>query len=132
LFDDPFVTFDDARAGRALKMLKDMAHEFQVIFMTHSDRYDSVADNVVVLPEPVERDEPDPVTAAAAGEALSMWSSTTLESPAAASPVASLANGNGHSNGNGNGNGNSGTAAVAPTTTPAPATPVAPLWPEER
>jgi len=121
LFDDPFVTFDDARAERALKMLKDMAREFQVIFMTHSDRYDAVADNVVVLPQPMERDEPEPVAAAAAGESLSMWSSTTL--PAA--PVDPAANGNGHSNGNGR------PAPVAPTTTPAPATPVAPLWPEE-
>ena len=50
IFDDPFVTFDADRAERAVKMLKELAREFQIIFMTSSDRYDAVADNVVVLP----------------------------------------------------------------------------------
>jgi hypothetical protein len=112
LFDDPFVTFDDARAQRALKMLKDTASEYQVIFMTHSDRYDAVADNVVVLPEPGERDEPEPIDAASAAEAISMWATTPL--PTDAEPAAKP-NGNGH---------------ARPSANP-PATPVAPLWPEE-
>ena len=116
LFDDPFVTFDAERAERALKMLKELATDFQIIFITCSDRYDAVADNVVVLPAPLERDEPDPVDAAPTGEAISMWSTSSL--PAASAPHA--ANGSGPA---ANGNGR---AAANP-----PATPVAPLWPDE-
>ena len=117
IFDDPFVTFDAERAERALKMLKELAHDFQVIYLTCSDRYDMVADNVVVLPEPTEKDEPDPVTPTDAGEAMPMWPSATL---ADAVPV--TANGNGKP-----------AEAGAPATTPAEAAPpVAPLWPEER
>jgi len=117
IFDDPFVTFDAERAERALKMLKELAHDFQVIYLTCSDRYDTVADNVIVLPEPTDKDEPEPVTPADAGEAMPMWSSATL---ADAAPV--QANGNGKP-----------AVAGAPATTPAEAAPpVAPLWPEER
>jgi len=133
LFDDPFVTFDAQRAERALKMLKEIAREFQVIFMTASERYDAIADNVIVLAEPLEKDEPEPVTVPAGGEPIAMWSSTTLAVPAAAAPaaeptadaptptVAAIGNGNGHSPTNGSGR---------PTANP-PATPVGPLWPEE-
>jgi recombinational DNA repair ATPase RecF len=120
LFDDPFVTFDDERARRALKMLKELAPEFQVIFLTHSDRYDADADNVVVLPAPVERDKPEPIGAASSGEAISMWADSIA--PANGS---SNANSNGHSNGNGK------LAAQPATNAPSPAEPVAPLWPEE-
>ena len=49
VFDDPFVTLDDARAGRALALLKSLAADFQVIYLTTSDRYDGVADAVVEL-----------------------------------------------------------------------------------
>ncbi len=49
IFDDPFVTFDDERAVRALDLLHDLAHDFQVIYLTTSDRYDAVADAVVAL-----------------------------------------------------------------------------------
>ena len=137
LFDDPFVTFDADRAERSLKMLKELARDFQVIYLTCSDRYDSVADNVVVLPAPTDRDEPETVApATTGGEAISMWSSTTLAGSTAATPTAPGAgasspkagasppkagDGNGHANGNG------GRPSAAP-----PATPVAPLWPEER
>ena len=96
-------------------MLKELATEFQVIFITCSERYDEVADNVVVLPAPTARDEPEPVDAAPTGEAISVWSTSTL--PNSAAPV--VANGNGHANGSGR-----------PTASP-PAPPVAPLWPEE-
>lgn len=120
VFDDPFVTFDAERAERALKMLKELATEFQVIFMTTSDRYDTVADNVVVLPAPIERDDPQPAIAPASGEAIDMW---------ADSPVPDAAPANGNGNGHGNGR---PTAPVASTTITPPATPVAPLWPEER
>ena len=121
LFDDPFLTFDAARAERALTLLKDLAGEFQVIYMTTSDRYDAAADNVIVLDQPTERDEPDPVTPTAEhAEAISMWAGTALPPEPSAQPV-TAANGNGH--------------RKSPPATPAaaaPAAPVAPLWPEER
>ena len=41
VFDDPFVTLDDARAARALELLKSIAADFQVIYLTTSDRYDA-------------------------------------------------------------------------------------------
>ena len=43
IFDDPFVTFDDQRAKRALELLKRMAADHQVIYLTCSSRYDRVA-----------------------------------------------------------------------------------------
>ena len=54
VFDDPFVTFDDARAARAIELLKSLTRDFQVVFLTTSDRYDSVADKVVELAAPAE------------------------------------------------------------------------------
>ena len=56
IFDDPFVTLDDARAARALTLLKGIASDFQVIYMTTSSRYDEAADAVVVLEGPVSVD----------------------------------------------------------------------------
>ncbi len=57
ILDDPFVTLDDARAARALDLLRDVANDFQVIYLTTSDRYDSVADAVVPLAGPTEVDD---------------------------------------------------------------------------
>lgn len=57
LMDDPFVSLDDDRAQRALGLLKSIATDFQVIYMTTSDRYDSAADAVVELPGPTARDD---------------------------------------------------------------------------
>ncbi len=57
IFDDPFVTFDETRAGRAIAMLRDLAADFQVIYLTTSDRYDHAADRVVELPGPTAGDE---------------------------------------------------------------------------
>jgi DNA repair exonuclease SbcCD ATPase subunit len=57
VFDDPFVTFDDERAVRALGLLHDLARDFQVIYLTCSNRYDAVADAVVKLPAPMGVDE---------------------------------------------------------------------------
>ena len=57
LMDDPFVTLDDTRAMRALQLLKSVATDFQVIYMTTSDRYDSAADSVVELPGPTAIDD---------------------------------------------------------------------------
>ncbi len=49
VMDDPFVTLDDDRAKRALELLKDISTDFQVIYLTTSDRYDAAADKVQVL-----------------------------------------------------------------------------------
>jgi DNA repair exonuclease SbcCD ATPase subunit len=57
ILDDPFVTLDDARATRALELLSDVASDFQVIYLTTSDRYDSSADAVVPRAGPTEVDD---------------------------------------------------------------------------
>ncbi len=56
VFDDPFITLDDARAARALELLKAIATDFQVIYLTTSDRYDAAADAVVELLGPTVAD----------------------------------------------------------------------------
>lgn len=71
VLDDPFVTLDDARATRALELLHDISADFQVIYLTTSDRYDATADAVAELapataltpddiPEDAEADEEAP------------------------------------------------------------------------
>jgi uncharacterized protein YhaN len=70
VFDDPFVTFDDERASRAIALLRDLAGDFQVVYLTTSTRYDAAADRVVELPGPTAADagaEDEPEAAAAAG-----------------------------------------------------------------
>ena len=57
VFDDPFVTLDDQRATRALALLKRVAGDFQIIYLTTSDRYDAAADAVVELPGPTAVDD---------------------------------------------------------------------------
>jgi DNA repair exonuclease SbcCD ATPase subunit len=57
VFDDPFVTLDDERAGRALALLKRIADDFQIIYLTTSDRYDGAAHAVVELPGPATVDD---------------------------------------------------------------------------
>lgn len=57
VFDDPFVTLDDDRAARAVDLLRGIARDFQVIYLTTSDRYDRAADAVRVLEGPDARDE---------------------------------------------------------------------------
>ncbi|HTK44770.1 MAG TPA: AAA family ATPase [Patescibacteria group bacterium] len=52
VLDDPFVTLDDERAKRALDLLRDVSADFQVIYLTTSDRYDDSADAVQVLEGP--------------------------------------------------------------------------------
>ena len=64
ILDDPFVTLDDERAPRALELLRELAADFQVIYLTTSDRYDHLADRVVQLAGPTAADvgpEPDGV-----------------------------------------------------------------------
>jgi energy-coupling factor transporter ATP-binding protein EcfA2 len=71
VFDDPFVTLDDDRARRALELLREIAKDFQVIYLTTSDRYHASADAVVALAGPTDVDdgptEPATTTAAGAG-----------------------------------------------------------------
>jgi DNA repair exonuclease SbcCD ATPase subunit len=57
VLDDPFVTLDDDRAMRALALLKRVADDFQIIYLTTSDRYDAAADTVVELPGPTTVDD---------------------------------------------------------------------------
>jgi DNA repair exonuclease SbcCD ATPase subunit len=57
ILDDPFVTLDDTRARRSLELLRDVARDFQVIYLTTSDRYDVAADAVVPLAGPTELDD---------------------------------------------------------------------------
>jgi DNA repair exonuclease SbcCD ATPase subunit len=61
VLDDPFVTFDDARASRAALLLRELSSDFQVIYLACTNRYDGLADAIVELPGPSE------VEAAAAG-----------------------------------------------------------------
>src|SRR5262249_22830287 len=49
VLDDPFVPIDDQRAKRALALLHGISTDFQVIYLTTSDRYDKTADAVVKL-----------------------------------------------------------------------------------
>jgi DNA repair exonuclease SbcCD ATPase subunit len=56
VLDDPLVTLDDDRAQRALALLREIAGDFQVIYLTTSERYDSLADKVVVLDGPTAVD----------------------------------------------------------------------------
>jgi DNA repair exonuclease SbcCD ATPase subunit len=69
ILDDPFVTFDDVRATRALELLRDIARDFQVIYLTTSDRYDTAADAVVPLTGPTELDDLAGVGAGSKGAA---------------------------------------------------------------
>jgi uncharacterized protein YhaN len=57
VLDDPFVTLDDERASRALALLREVASDFQVIYLTTSDRYDAQADKVVELAGPTAADD---------------------------------------------------------------------------
>jgi hypothetical protein len=119
VFDDPFITFDDERAQRAISLLKDIAREHQVIYLTTSDRYDSQADNVVVLAAPAERDEPEPVEPPSGPvETISMWSTAAVPEGATREPRSSRGN----------------VTAAGRGATKAPPSSVAepaPLWPSE-
>ncbi len=76
VFDDPFLTFDDARARRAVQLLKRLAQDHQVLYLTCSDRYDSAADAVFQLPAPAAADaalpaaEPAPVRSRVAARSV--------------------------------------------------------------
>jgi len=76
IFDDPFVSFDDERARHALDLLKTLAADHQVIYLTCSNRYDAQADKVITLPGPAMKDTSadgatdDAGGASSAGEAV--------------------------------------------------------------
>lgn len=76
ILDDPFVTFDDTRASRAAILLRELSTDFQVIYLTCSNRYDGLADRVITLAGPAET---EPTTAV---------EPTELAEPAADEPVA--------------------------------------------
>ncbi len=84
VFDDPFVTLDDARAARALGLLKSVASDFQVIYLTTSARYDEAADAVVVLDGPTSVDSGAPLTgdAATAGAPSAVAGAPSLDGSA--------------------------------------------------
>ena len=52
ILDDPLVSLDDERAERALAVLREVASDYQVIYLTTSERYDGTADRVIVLEGP--------------------------------------------------------------------------------
>ncbi|HEY8869391.1 MAG TPA: AAA family ATPase [Candidatus Limnocylindrales bacterium] len=64
IFDDPFVTLDDDRAARALTILREISKDFQVIYLTCSNRYDGAADSVRELDGPTVVDRGEPATVA--------------------------------------------------------------------
>ena len=68
IFDDPFITLDDERAKRALELLREISRDFQVIYLTTSDRYHEAADAVVELAGPTDVDDApiEPLTAGVA------------------------------------------------------------------
>jgi DNA repair exonuclease SbcCD ATPase subunit len=89
ILDDPFVTLDDERATRALELLRAIASDFQVIYLTTSDRYDKVAAEVVELPGPTMVDDaPAPVAEATPPDVASPVPSAPGAGPA---PVAAPA-----------------------------------------
>ena len=83
IFDDPFVTFDDERAKRALHLLRDLATDHQIILLTTSERYDELAETVIVLPAPETPPERAPV-AGSPQPAAAKPAATATGRPAAA------------------------------------------------
>ena len=77
ILDDPFVTFDDARAARAALLLREISADFQVIYLACSNRYDGLADAVVELPGPST--EPEPAAAAVSQPAAESPAATDAE-----------------------------------------------------
>lgn len=52
ILDDPLVSLDDERAARAFDVLRELAADFQVLYLTIDSRYDDLADAVIRLPAP--------------------------------------------------------------------------------
>ena len=49
ILDDPLVTFDWNRQLESLKVLEELSNKFQILFLTHSNRYDKWGNNVIAL-----------------------------------------------------------------------------------
>jgi len=61
LFDDPFITFDDHRREGAMRLLRELSADHQVILFTCTAQYDGFADRVITLPDrTAERDAAGP------------------------------------------------------------------------
>ncbi len=87
ILDDPFVSFDDERAARAIKLLRQVGSDFQVILLTCSSRYNALADRVVELPGPMGRDAAVPEDVHAPSErAARVVSASVAPSSVAAIP----------------------------------------------
>ncbi len=88
ILDDPFVSFDDARAARAALLLRELSSDFQVIYLACSNRYDGLADLVAELPGPVEpesaADGSTALRTTSMGAAVAAESATPVAQPAAA------------------------------------------------
>jgi DNA repair exonuclease SbcCD ATPase subunit len=100
VFDDPFVTLDDDRARRAMELLREIAKDFQVIYLTTSERYHASADAVVALAGPTEVDDGAPEPAEAADGTSG---GATGSAPAAATAARSGAGGSASGAGTANG-----------------------------
>jgi DNA repair exonuclease SbcCD ATPase subunit len=86
VLDDPFVTFDDARAARAALLLRELSSDFQVIYLACSNRYDGLADKVLELPGPTATEaSPGRATKAspAAGAVVAVETAAAAQEPAA-------------------------------------------------
>lgn len=49
ILDDPFANFDDNRLGNAMKVLKGLSQNHQILLLTSHDHYDSWADSTINL-----------------------------------------------------------------------------------
>jgi len=87
VLDDPFVTFDDARASRAALLLRELSSDFQVIYLACSNRYDGLADAIVELPGPSEVEAAAAGPIAARASALAGKGASAHLAPAVAIPV---------------------------------------------
>ena len=88
ILDDPFVTFDDARATRAVELLKRLTADFQVIYLTCSNRYDQLADRLIELPEPTAKDTGDGSSATDGSAPAPSPAAVIVSNPAAAAVAA--------------------------------------------
>ncbi len=56
LLDDPFATYDDARAARSFELLRELAAGQQILYLTSSNRFDQGGQAIVELAGPTTLD----------------------------------------------------------------------------
>ena len=56
LLDDPFATYDDARAARSFELLRELAAGQQILYLTSSNRFDQGGQAIVELAGPTTVD----------------------------------------------------------------------------